>query len=68
MESPTYTASEIKAMCSKMELDYEAFKVLADLIDEEIDLYSEDELVILCEASMMIFSRSMLKLSLKNIR
>ncbi len=50
-----------------MDLDYEGFKVLSDLIDEEIDLYSADDLPVLVQASMIVFTRSLLKFSLKRM-
>jgi hypothetical protein len=65
---PTYTATEIKAMCSKMDMDHDSFKVLAELIDEEIDLYEPEDIPVLMMASMIIFTRSLMKISLKNIR
>lgn len=54
-------------MCASMTMDYEGFKVLQELIDEEIDLYSEEDIVILMQASMIAFTRTMFKISLKNI-
>lgn len=53
-------------MCQSMEVDSD-FKILADLIDEEIDLYPDEDIPILMAASMIMFTRSMLKLSLKNL-
>lgn len=50
-----------------MELDHAAFKVLQELVDEEMDRYSPEDLVILAQASIILFSRTMLKLSIKNI-
>jgi hypothetical protein len=67
MREPTYTAKQVREMCSSMDLDYEGFKVLSDLIDEEIDLYSADDLPVLVQASMIVFTRSLLKFSLKRM-
>lgn len=64
----TYTAHQIKAMCQNMELDYDGFKILAELIDEEIELYPAEDIPVLMMASMIAFSRSLLKLSLKNLK
>lgn len=64
---PTYTAKQVKEMCMNLELDREAFKIMIDLIEEEMDLYSEEDLAVLVQASMIMFTRSMLKLSLKNM-
>jgi hypothetical protein len=64
---PTYTANEIKAMCSKMDMDYNSFKILAELIDEEIDLYEPEDIPVLMMASMIIFTRSLMKISVKNL-
>jgi hypothetical protein len=44
-----------------------SFKILAELIDEEIDLYEPEEIPVLMMASMIIFTRSLMKISLKNI-
>lgn len=68
MTKPTYTANEIKKMVSTFGVEYETFKTISDIVEEEIDLYSQEELIILTEASMIMFTRSLLKLSLKNIR
>lgn len=65
---PVYSASEIKEMCLNFELNAFNFEVLTDLIESELHLYSQEELIILCDASMIMFTRSMLQLSLKNMR
>jgi hypothetical protein len=67
MKAPTYTAGQIKEMCLYWTLDYTTFKIIADLVEEELDRYSEEDLIILCQASMIFFSRSMLKISLKHL-
>lgn len=54
-------------MCQNMELDYQGFKVLQELIDEEIDLYPDEDIPVLMTASMIAFTRSMIKISLKNL-
>jgi hypothetical protein len=51
-----------------MELDYEGFKILSELIDEEIDLYPPEDIPVLMMASMIAFSRTMFLLSLKNLK
>lgn len=66
-KAPTYTAQEIKIMCSKVN-DVESFRILTKLIDEEIDLYNQEDMIILIEASMMLFTRSLLMGSIKNLR
>ncbi len=66
MTKPTYSAYEIRKMCSKF--DYENFETLAGLIDEEIGLYSHEDLIILTQASVILLTRSILKLSLKYIK
>jgi hypothetical protein len=38
-------------MCSKMDMDHDSFKVLAELIDEEIDLYEPEDIPVLMMAS-----------------
>lgn len=67
MTSPTYSAYEVKRLCLEMESDGD-FKILAELIEEEIDLYPVDQLPVLIEASMIIFTRSLLKYSLKQLK
>jgi hypothetical protein len=64
---PTYSAKQVKELCHHMELDHEAFKILTEIVEEEMNLYSEEDLIILCQASMILFSRSMLKISLKHL-
>jgi hypothetical protein len=54
-------------MCSKMDMDYNSFKILAELIDEEIDLYEPEDIPVLMMASMIIFTRSLMKISVKNL-
>jgi hypothetical protein len=68
MVQPTYSALEIKRMCTDFSLEYSIFKTIVDLVEEEFHLYSEDDLVILMQASMIMFTRSLLKLSLNNLR
>jgi hypothetical protein len=68
MKSPTYSAEEIREMCINFELEYESFKTIVDLVDQEMSLYTDEELVIIMQASVIMFSRSMLKLSLKNLK
>lgn len=63
---PTYTAQEIKKLCSTIEPDYIGFACIRDIIEDEIELYSVDELAILCEASMIMFVRGILYSSLRN--
>lgn len=64
---PTYSAAEIKKLCMEMELDQD-FQVLSQLIEEEMHLYSADEIPILVEASMIAFTRSLLKFSNKQLK
>jgi hypothetical protein len=64
---PTYTATQIKEMCLTWTLDYTTFKILTELVEEEMERYSEEDLIILCQASMILFSRSMLRISLKHL-
>lgn len=45
--------------------DYDALKVLAQLIDEEIGLYNKKDLETVTEASMILFNRSLLMKFLK---
>lgn len=62
---PTYTAIEIRDMCLSFELDFGTFKILIDLIESELPLYDENDLLMLTHASMIVFSRAMLKASLR---
>jgi hypothetical protein len=60
---PTYTAGEILEMSKRM--DAEAFRVIAELIEDEIDLYTKEDLVILVQSSMIMFTRGLLSVHLK---
>jgi hypothetical protein len=55
-------------MCLEWPMEYRTFKILVDIIEEDLDLYSVDELSILFEASMIMFTRSILQMSLKGMR
>lgn len=68
MMQPTYTAKRVKELCMTLEMDHDAFKVLVEVIEEEMDLYPEEDLVILLQASMIFFTRSLLQLSLKSMK
>ncbi len=57
--APTYTAMQIKEMAANV-CDYQAMKILGELINEEIELYTPEELPIIMNASMILFSRSLL--------
>lgn len=63
-KQPTYTALQIKEM-TKTVCDYEAMKILSELISEEIDLYDTIDMEIITQASMILFSRSLLMKFLK---
>jgi len=65
---PTYKAEEIRKMCIELPMDHLTFSLLVDVIEEDLELYNEDELVILFQASMIMFTRSILQMSLKNMR
>jgi len=66
--APTYSAMEIKSMCINFSLEYSIFKTIVDIIEDEFELYNDEDLIILMQASVIMFSRSMLKLSLNNMR
>jgi len=66
--TPTYKATEILSMCTSFKLEYDTFKVLVDLIEDELPLYSDEDLIILMQASVVMFTRSLLKLGLNNMR
>lgn len=61
---PTYTALQIKEM-AKTVTDYQAMKILSELISEEIDLYDTMDMEVITKASMILFSRSLLMKFLK---
>lgn len=63
-KAPTYSPKEIKALAMTIN-DAEAMKVLAILIDEEMELYNEEDMLILLQASMMIFAKSLIMGSIK---
>lgn len=58
--TPTYTAADIKKLCMTLPVEYDTFKIMVDIIDEEISLYSQEDLIILTQASMIMFCRCML--------
>lgn len=57
----TYTANEVKEMCSTFTFDKGELRILTDLLNEELELYSEQDLVILIQAAMILFIRSLIK-------
>jgi len=59
--SPTYTAAEIKEMCKAADFDYESYKILVELIEKEIHMYSTEDLRLLAEASIIAMNRGLLK-------
>lgn len=63
---PTYTADEILQMCLDNQLDNGTVKILIELVDDELNLYDEDELTIILRASMICWIRSLLRGSIKN--
>lgn len=60
INKPTYTAIELKEMCTDFIFDYGTFRIIIDLIEEELDLYDQDDLIIIMQASMIIFSRALI--------
>ena len=68
MNQPTYKAEEIRIMCLELPMDHATFSILVGVIEEDLELYNEDELIVLFQASMIMFTRSILQMSLKNMR
>lgn len=66
MREPTYTAPQILEMIKSLPMDRDAVKVLVDLIDEEMSLYTPEDMPILIHASMILFTRALLLGSLKS--
>lgn len=66
-KTPTYTAKEIKEKVLQVN-DMESYKILANLIDEEIDLYEPEDVHTLMDASMMLFTRCLLFGSMKLLK
>lgn len=64
-KQPTYEAKEILNLCTSCPVDHVSFAILVNLIEEEIELYDEYDIPILMQASMIIFSRSLLKSSMR---
>lgn len=62
--TPTYSAIEIRNMAMKLN-DAEGMLSLANLINEEMELYTEEDLPILTSASMIIIIRSLIIGSIK---
>lgn len=65
---PTYTAMQIKQMAANPMIDLEALKILVELINEELELYSVEDMAIVSHASMMLFTRSLLLGSIKKLQ
>jgi hypothetical protein len=65
MRKPTYSPAEIRQMCQS--IDVESYKTLIEILDEEIDLYNDEELKELMNVSMIIFTRTLLRGSIKNL-
>ena len=65
--TPTYRAVEVLRMCSDFEMEFDTFKIIVDLVEEDLHLYSDDDLIILMRASTIMFTRSLLKLSLQYV-
>lgn len=63
-KAPTYSAIEIKRLAMTIN-DADGMKVLATLINEEIELYGDEEMAIVAQASMLIFVRSLIIGSIK---
>lgn len=52
-------------MCLSLEMEYETFKILTELIENELELYSMEDMEILTEASFIMFNRALLNGALK---
>lgn len=52
-------------MCMKLEVEHDTFKTLVELIEEEIDLYGPEDMIILTQASFIMFNRALLAGALK---
>lgn len=59
--SPTYGAQEIRNMALKLDAEPELYKILTGVINEELELYSEEDIPIIMQASMILFTKSLLK-------
>lgn len=68
MKAPTYTAQQIKEMVANPDMDQEGFRILAELISEEIGLYEPHELPTLTHASFILFNRSLLSGWTRNLK
>lgn len=60
MKNPTYSAKDILELSRTVKPEYDTVKIIFDLIEEEIDLYDEKELVILFQASLILFNKTFL--------
>lgn len=58
-KAPTYTPDQLKDMAGKV-TDYQAMKILSELINEEIDLYSAEEMKTITEATLILYNRSLI--------
>lgn len=57
---PTYTSDEVKKMCSTFTFGSVELRVLTDLLNEELDLYEEEDIAILIQAASILFIRSLI--------
>jgi hypothetical protein len=61
MTEPTYTAAEIKKMCLAADFDHNSYKILVELIEKEIELYSAEDLAILAQSAIIVLNKGILK-------
>lgn len=52
-------------MCMDFTFDFGTFKILVDLIEDEMQLYNEEDLLIIMQGSFILFTRSLLAGSAK---
>lgn len=63
--APTYTAHEIHKMCCTMALEGDTFKILCDLVEEEMDCYTNDELLFINDGLFRLFLRRLILTMIK---
>ena len=67
-KAPTYSAKELRQMSLTLDVDYEGYKILTELINEEFDLYSEEDMPVIIQVSMTLFTKALLKGAIKFLK
>lgn len=67
-KAPTYTAKELLNLSLTIDVDFEGYKILTELINDELDLYEEKDIPTIKRASENLFIKALLKGALKFLK